>query len=164
MDTSLWRPWWLLLPFCLFLFFYGLGAGALYRTEGLRALVAEEGLRTRNWLVPSLYGEPLLTKPPGMYVAIALASAPVGTVTPWAARLPSALAATLVVFAFYAAFARTLNPRAGLLAALILPLSLLWLDRAGTAEIDLLQLAWVSGALLCFLRALEAQEAEKTGR
>src|SRR5467141_1016822 len=59
-----------------FLFFYGLNAGELYRTESLRAIIAAEFLRSGNWIVPTLYGEPLLTKPPGMYAAIALASLP----------------------------------------------------------------------------------------
>src|SRR5687767_8880704 len=59
-----------------FLFFYGIGASELYRTECLRALVAAEMLRSGNWIVPTLYEQPLLTKPPGMYAAIALASSP----------------------------------------------------------------------------------------
>ena len=63
---------------CGVLFFYGLNAGDLHRAEGLRALVAREFLRTGNWIVPKLYGEPLLTKPPAMYAAIALASWPAG--------------------------------------------------------------------------------------
>src|SRR5438067_13749797 len=79
----------LLLVLCGFLFFYGLTAGELYRTESLRAIIAAEFLRTGNWLVPTLYGEPLFTKPPGMYAAIALVSWPFGGVTEWTARLPS---------------------------------------------------------------------------
>src|SRR5262245_17373263 len=59
---------------CGFLFFYGLNAGELYRTESLRAIIGAEFLRSGNWIVPTLYGEPLLTKPPGMYAAIALLS------------------------------------------------------------------------------------------
>jgi 4-amino-4-deoxy-L-arabinose transferase-like glycosyltransferase len=149
----------LLLLLCGVLFFYGLGAGELYQTESLRAILASEFLRSGNWIVPSLYGEPLLTKPPGMYAAIALASWPGGKVSAATARLPSALAATGIVFLFYAAFARRLGIRAGLTAAALLPASFLWLNRAPSAEIDLVQLAWVSAALLGFLRALEVEEA-----
>ena len=62
----------ILLAYCAFLFFNGLNSGDLYRTEGLRAIVAAEMLRSGDWIVPTLYGQPLLTKPPGQYVAIAL--------------------------------------------------------------------------------------------
>src|SRR5205823_4542867 len=94
------HPWLcvlLLLGLCGFLFFYGLTAGELYRTEGLRAIIAAEFLRSGNWVVPTLYGEPLFTKPPGMYAAIAVLSWPAGGVCEWTARLPSALAATAAV-------------------------------------------------------------------
>src|SRR5262249_9884687 len=140
----------LLLAYCGFLFFYGLGAGELYRTENLRAIIAAEFLRSGNWIVPTLYGEPLLTKPPGMYAAIALVSTPFGGVSEWTARLPSALAATATVFLFYWYFGRQLGRRAGLIAALILPASLMWLDKAPAAEIDMLQVAWVAAAILFF--------------
>src|SRR5215472_11809440 len=85
---------------CAFLFFYGLPAGELYRTENLRAIIAAEFLRSGDWIVPRLYGEPLFTKPPGMYATIAAASGPFGGVTEWTARLPSAVAATITVFLF----------------------------------------------------------------
>lgn len=144
------------------LFFYGLTSGQLRQTEGLRALLGAEVLRRGDWVVPTLYGEPLLTKPPGMYAAIALASWPLGSVTTATARLPSALAATFVVFVTYLVFARYLGRRAGLVAAGILPASFLWLNRVPSAEIDLVQLGWVTGAMFAFLRALEA--AEQGGR
>jgi 4-amino-4-deoxy-L-arabinose transferase-like glycosyltransferase len=157
---------WLALPLlglmCAVLFFYGLGTGELYRTESLRAIIGAEFLRSGNWVVPTLYGEPLFTKPPGMYAAIALASWPFGRVTEWTARLPSALAATLAVLLFYWHFGRALGRLGGLVAAALLPLSFMWLDKASAAEIDMMQVAWATGAILCFLRALE--EAEESGR
>src|SRR5579885_1280415 len=76
-SASIFRNWpavLLLLSLCALLFFYELSAGELYRTESLRAIVASEFLRGGNWLLPRLYGEPLLTKPPGHYAAIAAAS------------------------------------------------------------------------------------------
>lgn len=146
------------LALCVLLFFFGLNASELYQTESLRAILAAEFLRSGNWIVPTLYGEPLLTKPPGMYAAIALTSWPFGQVSAATARLPSVLAATATVFLFYAVFARRIGRRAGLIAASVLPASVLWLQRVPSAEIDLVQLAWVSAALLCFLRALEIME------
>src|SRR5579862_3234519 len=91
----------LLFIYCAFLFFYGLDNGELYRNETLRAIIAREMLRTGNWIVPTLYGQPLFTKPPGMYAAIALCSYFHGEVTEWSARLPSALAATAIVWLMY---------------------------------------------------------------
>ncbi|HEX5270504.1 MAG TPA: glycosyltransferase family 39 protein, partial [Gemmataceae bacterium] len=155
------RAWLLLLPWCGFLFFYGLGTGDLYRTEGLRAIVAQEFLNSGNWVVPTLYGEPLLTKPPGMYAAIAAVSVPFGGVSDWSARLPSALAATATVFLFFWYFCRVFGPRGGLVAGFIVPASVMWLDKATAAEIDMTQALWVAGSVLFFLRALEEEESAK---
>src|SRR5262249_41463888 len=124
----------ILLCWSALLFLAGLKTGDLYRTEGLRALLSAEVLRGGSSAVPTLYGEPLLTKPPGMYVVIALASAPVGTVTAATARIPSVLAATFAVLLVYFTFARCLGRRAGLVAGGLLPASLLWLDRVPSAE------------------------------
>jgi 4-amino-4-deoxy-L-arabinose transferase-like glycosyltransferase len=151
-----------LLGLCAFLFFYGLTAGDLYRTENLRAIIAADFLRSGNWVVPKLYGEPLFTKPPGMYAAIALVSWPFGGVSTWTARLPSALGATAAVFLFYWYFGRQLGRLGGLVAACLLPASVLWLDKVPTAEIDALQVAWVTGAVVFFLRALEAEDDKVT--
>src|SRR5262249_11746995 len=111
--------------------------------------------RSGDWIVPRLYNEPLFTKPPGMYAAIAAVSLPFGGVTEWSARLPSAIAATFPVVLFYWYFARQLGRSAGFIAATILPLSVMWLDKAPSAEIDMLQVMWVTAAILFFLRALE---------
>src|SRR5262249_18583761 len=109
-------------------------------------------------------GEPLFTKPPGMYAAIALCSWPIGGVTVWSARLPSALAATATVFLVYWYFGRQLGRRGGLVAALVLPLSPMWLEKGTAAEIDMLQLAWTAGAIVFFLRALyEDKETRRQG-
>jgi len=148
---------------CGALFFYGLGKGELFRTESLRAIIAAQFLRSGNWVVPTLYGEPIFTKPPGMYAAIALLSWPFGGVSEWTARLPSALAATITVFLWYWYLGRQLGRGGGLLAAVLLPVSLMWLDKGSAAEIDMMQVAWVTAAILFFLRALEIAEESKSG-
>lgn len=146
----------LLLAFvCWAWFFVGLGSGELWRTEGLRALVAQGMLDSGDWIVPRLYGEPHFTKPPGFYLAVVLCSLPGGVVTELTARLPSALAATACVCLFCWYFGRRLGRAAGLAAGLILPVSALWLDKASAAEIDMLQVAWVTASILFFLRATE---------
>jgi 4-amino-4-deoxy-L-arabinose transferase-like glycosyltransferase len=139
----------------LLLFVYGLGVGDFWRTESLRAVIAREMLETGDWIVPRLYGEPLFTKPPGMYLAIVLCSLPLGYVTEFSARLPSALAACacVAVVAWY--FTRRLGRRAGLAAGLMLPMAFMWIDKSTAAEIDMLQTAFVTASILFFLRAVE---------
>jgi len=144
---------------CGFLFFYGL-PGPLYRTEALRAIIGQSAL-DGHWLAPTLYGEPFLTKPPGVYAAIGLASLPVGRVTEETSRLPSALAATVTVLFAFATLRHFLGERRACVTALMVPVSFLWLDKVPSAEIDILQLAWVSAALLAFLRAFAAKEATR---
>ena len=156
-SDGYWRSLLLLIVFSSFLSFYGLSQGEFYRTESLRAIVAQEFLRSGNWIVPTLYGEPFFSKPPGMYAAIALASWPAGVVREWSARLPSAVAAfaTLLLVLWY--FSRELGPRGGLVAAALMPVSFMWLDKATAAEIDMLQTFWVTAAIICFLCALDAE-------
>jgi 4-amino-4-deoxy-L-arabinose transferase-like glycosyltransferase len=165
-SLSVPRPWvcWLFLTvWCGGLFFYGLNAGQLWKTEGLRAIVAAEYLRTGNWIVPTLYGEPLFTKPPGMYAAIALFSLPFGQVTEWTARLPSALAATITVLLLFGYFTRILGRTGGLVIAVLAPMAPLWLDKATAAEIDMMQVMWVTGSILCLLRAIELVRCPESG-
>jgi 4-amino-4-deoxy-L-arabinose transferase-like glycosyltransferase len=146
----------LLLGWCAGLFVYGVAAGPLYRTESLRAIIGAEALRG-HWLYPVLHGEPFLTKPPGQYAAIGLASLPVGRVTEVTARLPSVVAATLAVFLMAGLFRRVLGDRVGLLAGLLVPCSVLWLDKAPSAEIDMPLVGWVTAALVLFHKSLEAE-------
>jgi 4-amino-4-deoxy-L-arabinose transferase-like glycosyltransferase len=152
---SSWAAPLVLAAWCLILFGYGLGVGDFWRTESLRAVVAREMLETGDWIVPRLYGEPLFTKPPGMYLAIVLCSWPLGCVTEFTARLPSALAACACVLLFAWYFSRRLGRTAGLAAGLMLPMAFMWIDKATAAEIDMLQTALVTASILFFARAVE---------
>ena len=155
----------ILLAWCGVLFLYGLNAGPLYRTESLRAIIGAECLRG-NWLYPILYGEPFLTKPPGQYAAIALCSLPFGEVSAATARIPSAIAATVTVVLMWGLFRRTLGERPAFIAAMLLPTSVLWLDKVPSAEIDMTLVGWVTASLVLFHRALEsrAERREPPGK
>jgi 4-amino-4-deoxy-L-arabinose transferase-like glycosyltransferase len=157
-DPISWR-WPTLVLWCGFLFGYGL-SGPLYRTEALRAIIGQSAL-DGHWLTPTLYGEPFLTKPPGVYAAIGLTSWPAGRVTEVTARIPSAIAAALTVLFAFSTLRRFVGAGRAFAAALLLPVSFLWLDKAPSSEIDILQLAWVSAALFSFLRAYAAKEAAR---
>jgi 4-amino-4-deoxy-L-arabinose transferase-like glycosyltransferase len=155
--------------------FYGLDAGFLYRTEALRALVARNMLHSGEYLIPTLYGEPLLTKGPVMYAAIAIASWPVGEVTTWTARIPAAVAmvcTALLVFWHLQRYAESgprgtgeaarekigLSGRSALAVACMVVCNPMWLDKGTSAEIDMLVVFWVALALLCFFRAVDGQQ------
>jgi 4-amino-4-deoxy-L-arabinose transferase-like glycosyltransferase len=145
----------LIVGFCGLVLVLGIGHPEMYRNEGLRASLAAEAMRDGDWLVPHLHGEPHLTKPPGMAVLIALCSLPFGGVTPVSARLPSVLAGAAFIALFGWTVGRRFGAGAGWLAAVLMPSCPLWLDRVPSAEIDLVQLAWVGGSLVCLLHAAE---------
>ncbi len=91
----------LLAGFCAFLFFYGLGQfGLIGADEPRYAHVAREMLERRDFVTPVLGGQPWLEKPP-LYYWQAMAAYRIVGVSDWAARLPSAFDATLLVLAVY---------------------------------------------------------------
>ena len=93
--------WLLLAGFCGFLFFFGLAHfGLIGADEPRYAQVAREMLARHDWITPTLGGKPWLEKPPLYYWQTMIAYRIFG-VRDWAARLPSALDATLMVLAVY---------------------------------------------------------------
>ncbi len=99
----------LLVAFCGFLLFYGLGAfGLLGADEPRYAQVAREMLDRSDWITPTLDGKPWLEKPPLYYwqailsyrVARALQPTQSG-VSEQTARLPGAIDAALMVAAIF---------------------------------------------------------------
>jgi 4-amino-4-deoxy-L-arabinose transferase-like glycosyltransferase len=93
--------WLLLAGFCGFLFFFGLAFFGLVGLDEPRyAQVAREMLARHDWITPTLGGKPWLEKPPLYYWQAMLAYSVFG-VSDWAARLPSAIDATLMVIAVY---------------------------------------------------------------
>src|SRR5581483_4771379 len=94
----------LLAGFCAFLFFYGLGAfGLIGADEPRYAQVAREMLDRQDWVTPTLGGAAWLEKPP-LYYWQAMLSYSVLGVTDVAARIPSAVDATLLIVAIYLFF------------------------------------------------------------
>jgi 4-amino-4-deoxy-L-arabinose transferase-like glycosyltransferase len=91
----------LLVAFCGFLFFYGLGAfGLLGADEPRYAQVAREMLERSDWVTPTLQGKPWLEKPV-LYYWEAMVSFRAFGITDRAARLPAAFDAALLVAAVY---------------------------------------------------------------
>jgi len=95
--------------FCGFLFFFGLAYfGLIGADEPRYAQVAREMLSRHDWITPTLGGKPWLEKPPLYYWQAMLVYSIFG-VSDWAARLPSAVDATLMVVGVYV-FLRRLRP------------------------------------------------------
>jgi len=93
--------WLLIIGFCAFLFFWGLNYfGLIGADEPRYAQIAREMLARRDWITPVLGGKPWLEKPP-LYYWQAMVSYSIFGVSDWAARIPSATDATLMVVAIY---------------------------------------------------------------
>jgi 4-amino-4-deoxy-L-arabinose transferase-like glycosyltransferase len=108
----------LLVAFCGFLFFYGLGAfGLLGADEPRYAQVAREMLDRSDWVTPTLQGKPWLEKPVLYYWQARLSFRAFG-ITDRAARVPAAFDAVVLIAAIYF-FLRRFRPGSELDGALI---------------------------------------------
>ena len=93
--------WVLILGFCGFLFFFGLNYfGLIGADEPRYAQIAREMLARSDWITPVLGGKPWLEKPILYYWQTMLSYSLFG-VNDWAARIPSAVDATIAVLAVY---------------------------------------------------------------
>jgi len=137
----------LLAGFCAFLFFYGNGQfGLIGADEPRYAQVAREMLDRRDWITPTLGGDPWLEKPPLYYWQAMLVYSVLG-VSDVAARVPSAIDATLLVIAIYLFF-RRFRPGAELDAALIAASCAGIIGYARAASMDMALAATFSIAML----------------
>jgi 4-amino-4-deoxy-L-arabinose transferase-like glycosyltransferase len=109
----------LLVAFCGFLFFYGMGAfGLLGADEPRYAQVAREMLDRSDWVTPTLLGKTWLEKPVLYYWQAMVSYRLASGVSDQAARLPVGVDATLLVVAVYF-FLRKFRPGSELDGALI---------------------------------------------
>ena len=130
----------------------GLGGVALTdRDEGANAEAAREMLAERSWITPTLGGAPRFAKPAFVYWLTAGAYAVLGA-TETAARLPSAVAALLLVLVQHAfarwAFGRDVAWRAGL----VLLLSVEFVAIGRMALTDATLALWTTIAGYAFMR------------
>ena len=126
----------LLAGFCAFLFLYGLSQfGLIGADEPRYAQVAREMLQRRDWIMPVLDGRPWLEKPP-LYYWQAMVAYKIFGVGDWAARLPSAFNAALIVLAVYF-FLRRFRPGLELDGALITASSAGIIGYARAASMDM---------------------------
>jgi 4-amino-4-deoxy-L-arabinose transferase-like glycosyltransferase len=140
----------LLIGFCGFLFFFGLAYfGLIGADEPRYAQVAREMLARHDWVTPTLGGIPWLEKPVLYYWQAMLAYAIFG-VSDWAARLPSAVDATLMVAGVYV-FLRRFRPGLELDGALIAASTAGVIGFARAASMDMPLAAMFTLGLLSWL-------------
>ncbi len=123
----------------------------LYYEEPRRIAVAISMLKEGAWIVPKIFGEIYLKKPPGYNWFIALISFPFGSVTPFLARLTaifSWLGLGGVVYWLAGSFKTTLARQTAALSALFA--LTIYLEKAALAEIDLFLTLMLTAALGCW--------------
>jgi len=128
--------WILLSAFCVFFFLWKLSSfGLIGADEPRYAQVAREMLAHHDWVTPTLGGTPWLEKPP-LYYWQAMIVYRVFGVSDWAARLPSVIDASVLIFALYY-FLRRLRPASALDGALMLAYSAGIVGYASAASMDM---------------------------
>ncbi len=134
----------------------GLGSAPIVNGDEARfAQAAREMLFGGDWIVPSFAGAPRYDKPILIYWAVAGSFRLFGT-TPWAARLPSALAAALCIGLLAFAARRRRGPGAGWTAGILLAASPVFFVEARACTADALNLLWTLAAMLALRRLTEA--------
>lgn len=152
-------PLYLLCIVCLLSLFLFLG-DTWFNTRGepREAIVAYSMLEHGNWILPINNGDEIAFKPPLLHWCIAALSFVTGGISELTARIPSALALSLMTLAVYAFYARRRGVEVALLTALIL-LGNFEVHRAGMAcRVDMLLAALMVGALLALFRWTERSE------
>ena len=146
----------LLAGFCGFLFFFGLSYFGLVGADEPRyAQVAREMLNRHDWITPTLGGKPWLEKPV-LYYWQAIIAYRIFGVTDWAARIPSAADATLMVVAIYL-FLRRFRPGFHLDGALITASAAGVIGFARAASTDMPLASMVTIAMLAWYAWCESR-------
>ncbi len=132
----------------------GIGLSPILNGDEARfAQASREMFLNRDWVVPTFGGQPRFDKPILIYWATA-ASFRVFDVSPWAARLPSVVAAALCAALLAWSARRRWGPGSGLAAGLFLAASPIFFFEGRTCTADALNLLWTIAAMLALERLL----------
>src|SRR5688572_18760724 len=136
---------------CYVFFFHGIGSiGFLGPDEPRYAAVAREMHETGDYVTPRLHGMTWFEKPILLYWTAAASFAIFG-VTELAARLPSAIAATVSIFLMYFVCRRLWGQGPAVASSLILASTVGYLSFARASSMDMLLSSCLTVALLCFM-------------
>jgi 4-amino-4-deoxy-L-arabinose transferase-like glycosyltransferase len=140
----------LLLALAGILFFVGLGStGLTDRDEGRNAEAGREMYEQGQWISPTFNYEPRFAKPVFMYWLMTLSYHLFG-VDEFAARLPSAVAAMILIFLQYVFLARCRGPAVALFGAAMLLLNVEIIGLGRMALTDSVLNVFVTSALFGF--------------
>lgn len=126
-----------LLLVCLGLFGIGLGRHDFIKTEGLRAIVAGEMLGQPGLSMPSVHHRPQTKKPPLYAWTTTLLARAANRLDEQIARVPSAVAGTLLILLLYGVGEGCLGRGAGVPAAALGLANATILDYSMRAELDM---------------------------
>jgi len=140
-----------LLGIGLLLFLYYIGARDFWPTdEDEYGQISREMLRSGNWLIATCNGEPWTIKPVLLNWLIALISLPWGDVTEFRARFFSAMGGLGTFMLTYFIGRRMFSTRAGILSALALGTSVVFLQQARWAQTYMLSTFFSTLAIVSF--------------
>lgn len=115
--------------------------------EGRRALPAREMLESGDWILPTVFGRPYLTKPPLGYWTIAGTARLTGSVDELSTRLPSVCATALTAVLLLLLGRSMTGQRAGLIAALCFLVTFGTFDKGADGELEAQLALWTTAAV-----------------
>ncbi len=131
-----------------------LGSIAIKGEEGRRILPAIEMLKTGNYIVPEVGGNPYFRKPPLVNWLVAASFRIFGARNEWTARLPSAVAVLAVAIAFVTVARGRLGPRGSMVAALVWMTNIGVIEKGRLIEIEALYISLCGLAIIFWLSFL----------
>ena len=140
-----------------FIYLPFLGVPAWDGNEPIRVIVAKEMMKTGNWLMPVLHGQPYFAKPPLMNWLIAASGSLFGIVNEWTSRFPSVLMMMLTVLSVYFMTAKWMGRDGRLFAALMTLCMVGLLKKGREAEIESLHFFLIAVVLLVWINGYVRQ-------
>lgn len=148
----------LLVSLILVLIWWRLGSlGLIDPDEPFYALSSREMVQSGDWVTPRVFGEPQFEKPILFYWETSASQVIFGD-NEFAARVPGALAASLIVMLTWQIGRRLLTPLAGFLAAVILATGGLFVVMSRLMLTDLSHTLLISAGMYCLWRAFHDGE------
>lgn len=136
----------LLLAICGVAFWWRLGyLGLIDPDEPFYAQTTREMLQAHDWVTPRIFGQPQFEKPILIYW-LSMGSFRLFGASEFAARVPAALFATLLVFMTWAFASRLLGRRTGFLSAVVLATGVEFIISARMMLTDMVFAAFVCGS------------------
>jgi 4-amino-4-deoxy-L-arabinose transferase-like glycosyltransferase len=131
-----------------------LGSIAIKGEEGRRILPAIGMLKSGNYIVPEVGGNPYFRKPPLVNWLVAASFRIFGVRNELTARLPSAVAVLAVAIAFVTVARASLGPRGSIIAALIWMTNIGMMEKGRLIEIEALYISLCGLAIIFWLSFL----------